>query len=153
MKVIQVILELFKFFFIQYLGSASELSIKPKNCFWQKTETLRLGFSLVTAGRPVTHSFPAQSSVFNSDTLIWFTHRPFPKVPFAHHPISSLITLIMGLRGKNSKNNVPEDVSKGDHRPSEVSPMATYNNILDEMKKQSDEWRKAFLNKTNTLKA
>ena len=45
----------------------------------------------------------------------------------------------MGLRGRNSKNNVPEDGSQGDQQPSEVSPMATYNNFLDEMKKSFAE--------------
>ena len=50
----------------------------------------------------------------------------------------------MVLKGKNSKKNAPEEVSKGNHHPPEDSPMATYNSILDEMKKQSDEMKKSF---------
>ena len=50
----------------------------------------------------------------------------------------------MGPRGKNSKNNVPEEVSKGNHHPPVDSPMANYSSILDEMKKQSDEIKQSF---------
>ena len=41
----------------------------------------------------------------------------------------------MALGRRNPKNNAPEDRSQGDQQPTEVSPMASYNNILDEMKK------------------